>query len=134
MNSFVDNKEAFTINEDAGGDKYFSKCQVDTPDQIVQLAWKLTHQIKALYPKVIDFGAGDGRFAYHGNYENYLGIEFDELRIPKTKLSQKAEVVRGCAFSYSSADNDLCIGNPPFVRHHDVDKSWYTRICRQLSE
>lgn len=111
---------------------YFSKCQVDTPPAVVELTWKMVHQRKASFAHVIDLGAGDGRFSTFGNYGSYHGIEYDPVRIPKSLDSAGASIIQACAFSVPNGLYDLCIGNPPFVRHHDADKLWYRAICSEL--
>lgn len=111
---------------------YFSKCQVDTPISVVELAWNMVHKKNDLFPRVVDLGAGDGRFSIFGNYGSYNGIEYDPLRIPKSLKVPRASIIQACAFSVPNGLYDLCIGNPPFVRHHDADKSWYRTICLKL--
>lgn len=112
---------------------YLSKCQVDTPDYVVEWAWNLTEGLRKKIDKVIDFGAGDGRFSKYGSYESYLGVEIDDARIPhKSKLDNRASMHHGCAFELEDNQYDLCIGNPPYVRHHDMDSDWQKRVTKLL--
>lgn len=80
---------------------------------------------------VFDPGAGDGRFAASGKYDQYTGYELDKSR-KAPNLPSNAKIVANCAFS-SNDEFDLCIGNPPYVRHHDIDDSWQ-KIVAEIVE
>ena len=104
---------------------YLDRCQVDTPAKVVQSVWA---HVGSLRPggvgKVIDLGAGDGRFALHGCYGSYVGYEIDAERCSGARLPENATLVNRCAFTNLTADADVCVGNPPFVRNQDIPRSW----------
>lgn len=97
-----------------------SHSQVETPAEVVSLVWNLVNEHKAQPNKVIDFGAGDCRFALAGSFGKYDGIEIDRSRWPKRTLPANVSLTYGCAFEDNRTGYDLCIGNPPYVRHHDI--------------
>lgn len=112
---------------------YLSKCQVDTPLDVVEGMWKLINQYRQEVKSVVDFGAGDGKFSFYGSYGSYLGYEVDPIRLKEAKkLPQNATVKLGCAFQSKANDYDLCIGNPPYVRHHDIESKWQMSILSKL--
>lgn len=115
-------------------DLYLQKCQVDTPPGVVEGIWKLLLKKRKTFKRVVDYGAGDGKFAIGGDYGQYTGFEVDQKRLPTSNLPPNASVKKECAFLSTDADFELCIGNPPFVRHHDVDKVWYRDVCRNLDQ
>jgi len=46
-----------------------SRSQVETPYDIVRIVWKITHKYRRRVSRVLDLGAGDGRFAAMGTME-----------------------------------------------------------------
>lgn len=108
---------------------YLDRCQVDTPADIVRTTWE---HVRKLRPgeigKVIDLGAGDGRFASHGAYRLYVGYEIDAGRCSGAALPKNAKLVHRCAFADLIADADVCVGNPPFVRNQDIPASWRDHV------
>src|SRR5215204_5983398 len=72
---------------------YLGRCQVDTPHELVATIWQLVTKRRASFDKVVDFGAGDARFATGGRYRNYIGYEIDRLRCSVTTLPPKAKIV-----------------------------------------
>jgi tRNA1(Val) A37 N6-methylase TrmN6 len=113
---------------------YLDRCQVDTPDAVVSAVWKHFIERRHLVAKVIDFGAGDGRFALAGKYRHYTGYEIDANRCRIAALPPRAELVNRCAFSESVLDADLCIGNPPYVRNQDLPSGWRERAAAVIQE
>lgn len=105
-------------------DLYLDRCQVDTPHSLVQTVWRLVHERRETPDLVVDFGAGDARFARYGNYGHYLGYEIDPSRCEGAQIPGNAEVVNACAFSREVTTADLCIGNPPYVRNQDLPSGW----------
>lgn len=103
---------------------YLDRCQVDTPVRIVDATWKHVQRLRRRIGKVIDFGAGDGRFAQYGKYAEYVGYEIDRSRCTDVVLPKNATLLNCCAFSDELVDADLCIGNPPFVRNQDLPEGW----------
>jgi hypothetical protein len=81
----------------------------------------------------VDFGAGDGRFARYGEYDEYVGCEIDIERLQHLYPNSKARIENCDAFEFGEADFDLAIGNPPYVRHHEIDKVWLSQIQQRLS-
>lgn len=113
---------------------YLDRCQVDTPEDIVHKVWGHIYERRPMpIGKVVDFGAGDGRFARGQRYIEYRGYEIDPRRRPKEPLPECASLLHQCAFSEQLDDADVCIGNPPYVRHQDLPVGWRERVCEALS-
>lgn len=114
---------------------YLDRCQVDTPIDMVEATWKHVHTLRqGNIGKVIDLGAGDGRFARYGQFDSYVGYEIDADRCMGDRLPENAELLNRCAFSDLATDADVCIGNPPFVRNQDIPKGWRDRVHRVMRE
>lgn len=113
--------------------KYYQKCQVYTPDFIIKQLWDMILKKRNKFGKVLDLGAGDGRFSLYGNYENYLGIEIDEST-ESIKLPANATIKKTCAFSIKEEEFDLSIGNPPYVRHQELEIAWKQKYSKIISE
>lgn len=103
---------------------YLDRCQVDTPEPLVKKVWDLVKDRRARIGKVVDFGAGDARFARYGQYDEYVGYEIDPGRCSLENLPPHAEIVNACAFSEEINDATLSIGNPPYVRNQDLPLGW----------
>lgn len=113
---------------------YLDKCQVDTPQNVVKALWNMLGKLGRTFQTVVDYGAGDCRFASNGKYGSYSGYEIDVARLPIGNLPVNATIKHECALSSTEKDFDLCVGNPPFVRHHDIDKVWYENVCKILEK
>lgn len=113
---------------------YLDRCQVDTPDDLVVAAWAHISKLRQSVGKVIDFGAGDGRFAKAGQYTSYTGYEIDGRRCVTAALPKNAKLVNACAFSYPIVDADVAIGNPPFVRNQDLPTGWRAHVAKLLKD
>lgn len=113
---------------------YLDKCQVDTPHGVVEFLWKMLSALGKNFDNVVDYGAGDGKFSSGGQYGSYVGFEIDEARLPIGNLPPNATIKHECALSSVEKNFDLCVGNPPFVRHHDIDKVWYESVCKLLDK
>src|SRR5947199_194444 len=59
---------------------YLDRCQVDTPASLVKATWTHVRLLRHRLKLVVDFGAGDGRFAHGGKYSSYVGYEIDGAR------------------------------------------------------
>ena len=104
-----------------------TRCQVETPHDVVQLVWALISQKRPnqVFDKVLDLGAGDGRFSRAaGRYKKYVGIERDKSKAFNAKMPLGAKLIVADAFAWKGKDFDLCIGNPPYIRHHGLDPAW----------
>lgn len=110
-----------------------ARSQVATPQEIIDVFWKITQHYRPSFSRVLDMGAGDARFAFGGRYSCYEGIEIDRTRWPVKPLPPNALYRHGCAFTHSGSDYAACIGNPPYVRHHDLDDEWRDTLARKLS-
>jgi hypothetical protein len=110
------------------------RSQVETPPDIVRLVWKITHEYRTRVSRVLDLGAGDGRFAAYGRFGSYDGVEIDTSQTQAATLPRNARLHAGCAFEYPKSGYSLCIGNPPYVRHHDLDEGWRNRLAERLGE
>jgi hypothetical protein len=113
-----------------------SESQVTTPPGVVSLFWKLVGQHRSSLGDVLDLGAGDCRFAIGGAFDNYVGIEIDPERSKDSRLPSNAKLIHTCAFKHRAKEFDACVGNPPYVRHHDIESPWKeataSRIEREL--
>lgn len=108
-------------------ESHSTRCQVETPHDVVQLVWSLIslQRPEQVFDTVLDLGAGDGRFSRATDkYKKYLGIERDESKVTKAKMPMGARLVVADAFEWNGRNFDLCIGNPPYIRHHGLDPSW----------
>ena len=112
---------------------YLDRCQVDTPPDTVSKVWDLVRERRSdPVGTVVDFGAGDGRFAHASHYLRYCGYEIDPSRTAQEPLPRGAVLFHQCAFSGVIADADLCIGNPPYVRNQDLPAGWRQRVADSL--
>jgi len=111
-----------------------ARSQVVTPLEVVQLFWRITHQYRSRFSRVLDLGAGDGRFALSGRYASYEGVEIATKKRPLANLPETARILYKCAFDHEREGYAACIGNPPYVRHHDIDEKWRDSIARRLRE
>jgi hypothetical protein len=108
-----------------------SESQVATPQSVVSLFWRLAIRSRNRFGKVLDMGAGDCRFIRGGKFKKYVGVEIDPLRSRDIVLPDNARLIYNCAFKHRENNYDACIGNPPYVRHHDVEDDWKeTTIAR----
>ena len=111
-----------------------SESQVATPQRVVSLFWRLAARKRGLFGKVLDMGAGDCRFSVGGKFKKYVGIEIDPVRSRGVKLPQNARLIYNCAFRHRDGNYDACIGNPPYVRHHDVEDEWKDATVIQIKK
>ncbi len=110
-------------------DLYLDRCQVDTPAHVVKQVWKLIRARRRHIGKVVDFGAGDGRFATMGQYKEYVGYEIDSRRSHAFGMPSNARIEHRCAFVDDVDDADVCLGNPPYVRNQDLPIGWRERAA-----
>ena len=112
-----------------------SRCQIATPEAAVRLLWKMALERRPNLSagRVLDLGAGDGRFALGGTYSEYVGLELDESKIARHHLPPRARVLRQDALEWADANFDLCIGNPPYVRHHSLSAEWRKVVLDRFS-
>jgi hypothetical protein len=111
-----------------------SESQVSTPENVITLFWRLTHQYRQKFKSVLDLGAGDCRFAIGGSYNRYVGVEIDKKRVLTAKPPINGKVINECAFKHKGTEYDACIGNPPYVRHHDIQSPWKERTAARLEQ
>lgn len=112
---------------------YLSRCQVDTPPALVELVWRLVNKRRPTAGRVVDFGCGDARFASGGQFDEYIGFEIDKKRLPE-QIPARATVKLQSAFAARNTRGayDVCIGNPPYVRHHDLSDTWLETAEKRL--
>lgn len=106
---------------------HLTRCQVETPHDVVRLVWSVISKQRPeqIFASVLDLGAGDGRFSLITDvYQHYIGIERDESKVSQAKLPSGASLVVADAFQWKGDDYELCIGNPPYIRHHGLDPKW----------
>lgn len=113
---------------------YLDRCQVDTPHILVDELWRLVRERRAEIVSVVDYGAGDCRFAMSDAYQSYIGYELDEHRSQGARLPSNAIVKHSCAFGSVSVGYDLSIGNPPYVRNQDLPLGWRQKAARILKK
>jgi len=93
-------------------------------------------QRRKTFGTVLDMGAGDCRFAHGGQYTNYVGVEIDRKRSKTARIPINGKLISTCVFRHAWRNYDACIGNPPYVRHHDLESPWKSdtvvRIEREL--
>jgi len=113
---------------------YLARCQVDTPERLVRFLWSLVNARRENAGAVVDFGCGDARFSLQGVFDTYTGFEIDIARGPRKQLSPPNKVIFDNAFAARDAQNyDVCVGNPPYVRHHDLEDDWLLQAEACLS-
>jgi len=130
----VDDRALASLGPPAAANLYLERCQVDTPASIVALAWELIAQRRAEIGSVVDFGAGDGRFAREGKFKSYVGYEIDRARFQGSALPANALMVNACAFSSPEHRADLACGNPPFVRNQDLPHGWRQTAAKVIAQ
>lgn len=97
-------------------------CSIPTPPAIVRLMWRLVQEVCPDKGTCLDLGAGDCRFARQGHFASYLGIDVQPVS-PDLKLPKDARFSQQCV-SKVSGKFDLVIGNPPYLRNHEIDPTW----------
>lgn len=100
-------------------------CQVETPASLVEFVWQLIEDRRNEVAKVIDLGAGDGRFAASGFFDEYVGYEIDKEKHPESPPHPRAEIRHECVLN-ADGTFDIAIGNPPYIRNQDIDPAWRT--------
>ena len=108
-------------------------CQVGTPPEVTSFTWKILKKYRKNFGRVIDFGAGDGRFSLRGTYNRYTGIEIDQKKKTINNLPKNAELKYGCMLD-ENALYDLSVGNPPYYRHHDINRAWRKKAIDVISD
>lgn len=78
-------------------------------------------------------GAGDGRFSRYGHFEKYHGVEIDASTIVTKRPRTNAKIEQGCVFALQRGSFDACVGNPPYLRHQDIESPWKERTLERLS-
>ncbi|MBL7197649.1 MAG: Eco57I restriction-modification methylase domain-containing protein [Candidatus Omnitrophica bacterium] len=106
--------------------------QVKTPSWVIKLFWKILLSHRPFLTRVLDMGAGDGRFAFGGKYSAYEGVEIDKDSFINVKMPTKASIRFGCIFKDSSKGYDTCIGNPPYVRRHNIESKWREKVINEI--
>ena len=112
--------------------RYLKRCRVDTPIALVNAVWSHVFNVRVTVRKVLDFGAGDGRFSRQGQFEEYIGYEIDRSLYIHSRLPKNVTILNRCAFLDETSDADLCIGNPPYVRNQDLPPHWRSRVSSTL--
>ncbi len=111
-----------------------SESQVTTPPEIVSLYWDLVSKHRKQLNHVLDMGAGDAIFSNSGQFKKYDGVEIDAKKIKPTQDPKRIQIFNRCAFEHPISNYDACIGNPPYVRHHDLERKWKFKIAKKIEE
>ncbi|VVQ03563.1 hypothetical protein PS925_02549 [Pseudomonas fluorescens] len=114
---------------------HLTRCQVATPPDVVRLVWSLISSQRPgqFFNSVLDLGAGDGRFSHvEGIYQSYVGVERDKSKTLNVKLPPNASLVIADAFQWEGSDYEICVGNPPYIRHHGLDAKWRDLALRNI--
>ncbi|MCW2064804.1 UNVERIFIED_ORG: putative RNA methylase [Stenotrophomonas maltophilia] len=117
-------------------ESHLKRCQVETPPDVVRLVWSLVSGMRngKSFESVLDLGAGDGRFCQiSGMYGKYTGIEHDKAKVDSAKLPRNAELVVADALSWKTGGYSICVGNPPYIRHHGLDGIWRDTALRSIA-
>lgn len=117
--------------------EHLQNCQVETPREIVELVWTLACALRkgGKFSRVVDLGAGDARFSRRAQaYDQYTGVEVDKAKVKGLNLPLNVEVVLADAMKWKGAGFDLCIGNPPYIRHHNLDPKWRAEVLEQIAK
>lgn len=109
-----------------------SESQVTTPHSVVSLFWDLVHRRRDSLGSVLDMGAGDCRFSKGGRFNHYVGVEIDKERSRIAAAPENGKIINGCVFRHRNMGYDACIGNPPYVRHHDIESPWKEKTSERL--
>ncbi len=112
----------------------FERCQINTPINIVKEFWNIVSKHRSSLGHVIDMGAGDLRFSLWGNYSKYIGIEIDKNHKKLSAVPNNASLKYECVFEFPKVDYNACIGNPPYIRHHDIDREWRNTIVKMIKD
>lgn len=151
LNCTVDPETVETIRSDilAGGDPLGdAMCivrsaktrrkigQTLTPFEIVDFMVR-SAAMKGIFETILDPGIGSGRFLRRAAAafpkSRLIGIDADPLSVLISKanldvlgLSDRAELLIGDYRNTKLPEHGrtLFIGNPPYVRHHDIESSW----------
>lgn len=107
--------------------------QVPTPLPVVRFFWDLVQKHRPSLGTVLDMGAGDGRFSRYGHFKKYMGFEIDPSKIIAKNLRANASIQQGCVFATELGAFDACIGNPPYLRHQDIESPWKENTLERLS-
>jgi hypothetical protein len=111
-----------------------SQSQVRTPESVVALFWKLSAPYRKGFGTVLDMGAGDCRLAHGAPADKYIGVEIDKNRARSAKLPKNGSILDGCVFKHRGSNYDACIGNPPYVRHHDIQSPWKENTVQRIEK
>lgn len=106
--------------------------QVKTPSQVIELFWKILLSHRTFPNRVLDMGAGDGRFALGGKYSVYEGVEIDKDSFTNIKMPTQASIRFRCIFKDPSKGYDACIGNPPYVGRHNIESKWREKVINEI--
>lgn len=137
--------DARVASGDIDGDRYCARVSADTrraegitltPDWLVD---RMVEQARRAgdFDTIVDAGAGSGRFAFAAAAQfpraSVLAIERNpelaavlRARVRREGLGDRIAVLEG---DYRELPLPLCgralfIGNPPYVRHHDIPAQW----------
>jgi len=117
-------------------DAHLKRCQVETPPDVVRLVWALVSNMRngRVFESVLDLGAGDGRFSHvSGVYAEYTGIERDRAKVSAAELPKNAKLVVADALAWKKNGYSICVGNPPYIRHHGLDGEWRKLALRSIT-
>lgn len=116
-------------------DSHLKRCQIETPPDVVRLIWELASKMRdgKIFDSVLDLGAGDGRFSHvSGMYHEYSGVELDIKKVESAKLPHGAKLIVADALAWKEGGFSICVGNPPYIRHHGLDGEWRDTALKSI--
>jgi predicted RNA methylase len=117
--------------------EHLQECQVETPLPVVDLTWDMALKLRngKKFDSVLDLGAGDARFSRSAHaYSRYVGVEIDPTKVATSGLPSNAQVILADAMKWKPSGFDLCIGNPPYIRHHRLNPDWRNEVLEGIAD
>jgi hypothetical protein len=115
--------------------KDLQRCQVATPYEIVDLAWRIARSRRPgrKFSSVLDLGAGDARFSRARDaFSQYVGVELDRTRSNGVAFSGAIRIVHADAMHWRDSGYALSIGNPPFIKFHHLEPVWREEVLGDI--
>ena len=117
-----------------------------TPGPIIQamVDWAQAHATPA---RIVDPGTGSARFLVNAGRSfpqaRLVGVDIDPVctiiaraNLAVTGLAGRAQIILGDyrRFTEPTSDRTLYIGNPPYVRHHQITANWKDWLSKEANK